>query len=338
MSEIAVSYHADSIRHFSERPLVIARVLHIIVRGACCAALFLCAGCGTGEYERRYEEQLKQVSAESPYVALYGPLSVPATGGKDVADPPQPFSIRLPRVFAASYQLNSVHDEDVLKDANGKEVKDLKDNVVKLISMYRLQPPMLVPDEGRPMTSDDGLPGFWRCYEGKFTSTRDRREYPYYCYLACGEADKAFPNRLGMVRARVAQVLPETSKTWLDCDISANGQVSEHAASDPKLDAWFPDGRAQTCKRIIAKGQQDFFDRNNGQRLTAKEPGTLELYLFQANGYFLIVGWRYPDAVEKEFATPMKIGALSTLPVSTVRSLQVAAPKESASDAKGAKK
>ena len=106
---------------------------------------------------------------------------------------------------------------------------------------------------------------------------------------------------------------------------------------------YWDDDRAVGCKRLVAKGPQHFYDRNNGHngenRLNIIEPGTFELYLFQTSTHFLFVGWRYADAVENEIK-PIKLEDLAALSLSTVRMLPVATTptKDAAANPKGAKK
>jgi len=150
---------------------------------------------------------------------------------------------------------------------------DATDNLP--LGMVRLHPPFGV------------LPGYKVTYEA-LAETQPRHQVPYYCYLAAGPSNKDAPMEaqlLAMIKA-----LPNAPAAWepVACDTP---EYAKNEADRKKI-AW---------KRITVKWDQAF-DVVEGQRDTRKLPGTLDLWLYEGGGGYLIVGWRWPTEAEGKVA------------------------------------
>ncbi len=99
------------------------------------------AGCGTGYYDDLYSQRLKQLDLTSAFAALW-------PGTTDIT-PILP-SIRVPKIFAKTYNKNSIYTDD----PHGEIDKD------------RLNPPFMNP-----------FPGLVGCYES-FQQEKRRRTGP----------------------------------------------------------------------------------------------------------------------------------------------------------------
>jgi hypothetical protein len=136
-----------------------------------------------------------------------------------------------------------------------------------VINPDRLQPPFLK------------LPGFKLCYEG--TNTTGTTTLPFYCYLAAlpavpGDADKI----AAQLQAQLKKAFPETTAEWQG------------------VDADTPDGKYLHWRKIHVEGVQPFQVKTNNKVDTQKLPGIFELWIYDADGYIVLIAWRTPTAVQ----------------------------------------
>lgn len=120
------------------------------------------------------------------------------------------------------------------------------------------------------------LPGYKLTYEA-LSETQPRHQVPYYCYLASGGSNKDAPIEAQLLAAMKG--LPGVPAAWepIEVDTPQHGRIG-----------W---------KRIKVSWDQAF-EVFEGQRENRKLPGTLELWLYEAGGWFVIVGWRWPNEAE----------------------------------------
>lgn len=139
----------------------------------------------------------------------------------------------------------------------------------QVIKAERLQPPSIP------------LPGFKLCYEG--TAQGPEGLLPYYCYLCAfpGGALEAIDAE-GKLRAKVNEVFGAAA-AWEDAPAPT------------------PAGANLPWKKISVAGEM-LFDNHSGDNLAdnaeyKKLPGKFELWMYQANGWVVLIGWREPDAI-----------------------------------------
>jgi hypothetical protein len=142
------------------------------------------------------------------------------------------------------------------------------------------------------------LPGAKLTYEAFFTV--GTTQSPYYCYLAAGQADAELPQKL----------LDTLKKTF------ANAPAWETVQADG------PGGVQIPWKKIRVAGSMSFdIDPGGGTILTQNHAGTFELWLHEANGYSVLVGWRIRDGdnnvVKLLDKAPIAAGTLTFVDPST---------------------
>ena len=179
------------------------------------------------------------------------------------------------------------------------------------ISPDRFQPPFLP------------LPGAKVCYESHLLGAK---LLPYYCYLAAvpaqpGDADKLADQLL----TKLKEKFKETPEAW------------------EAVDAVMPSTKSIQWKKIRVTADQPFLVAD-GQKVAPEIlPGIFELWLHDAPGYVVLVGWRAPASVEgaaawvdpslpKSPVTPPAKPNFTTMPALTAGTLTV----ESAAPADGA--
>ncbi len=179
------------------------------------------------------------------------------------------------------------------------------------ISPDRLQPPFLP------------LPGFKVCYESMFGVAG--KPVPYYCYLAAVPAKPGDADKLAdQLMAALKEKFKETPDTW------------------ELVDAATPTTKSLPWKKIRVTADQSFrsFD---GQKVSPGTlPGIFELWLHDAPGYIVLVGWRVAVGAEgaEAWVDPTRPNApasepkldLAKMPALTAGSLTI----ESAAPAEGA--
>lgn len=137
-----------------------------------------------------------------------------------------------------------------------------------LIDPRRLQPPFVT------------LPGFKLTYEIIFTdSNNNNARRPFYIYMAVATAADAAAGKpvAEAIREQVATQFP--SAAWEDVSCTS------------------PTGAVVACKRINVSGPQVFY---TGPGQYESLSGVFQLYLHEAQGQHVLIGWRVPDAVSEK--------------------------------------
>jgi hypothetical protein len=130
------------------------------------------------------------------------------------------------------------------------------------IDPRRLQPPFLL------------LPGFKLCWEA--LGGPDNARLPYYCYLAVPTAAEipAGTSLAETLRSELASKFPGAAWEDVTC-----------RSLEGALVPW---------RRLTVSGPQDFHVGGGQYSLL---PGRFQLYLHEAQGQYVIVGWRVPDSI-----------------------------------------
>ena len=115
-------------------------------------------------------------------------------------------------------------------------------------------------------------------HEGSVTDSKGG-SIPFYCYLAASKTDPQ-----GTLRRQLQTAFPNTDVKWepVDCKMLS--------------------GETSRWQRLHGGGgeEQEFYCVNKeGQGQFAKMPGTMEFYLRQVGGVFVLIGWRLPTGIEK---------------------------------------
>ncbi|HEX3727153.1 MAG TPA: hypothetical protein VHV08_12955 [Pirellulales bacterium] len=143
--------------------------------------------------------------------------------------------------------------------------------------------PKIRPDRFQPPFLQ--IPGMKICYEG-MANVGAAGKIPFTCYLAAvpakpGDADKLAADLL----EKLQQTFKDAPKEWQN------------------IDAVAPDGKAQPWKKVRVVGDQPF-PANSGRIADGKKvttevmPGIFELWLYDAQDYIVLIGWRAPTAAD----------------------------------------
>lgn len=136
------------------------------------------------------------------------------------------------------------------------------------------------PDTGQPLDPRRLqapfllLPGFKLCWEA--FAGPDNARLPYYCYLAAPTAAEipAGTTLAETLRSQLASKFPGAAWEEVSC--------------------LSPTGAAIPWRRLTVSGAQDFY---TGGGQYASLPGRFQLYLYEAQGLYILVGWRVPDSI-----------------------------------------
>lgn len=142
----------------------------------------LAAGCGTSAYEALLTQRLTDAKRLAPFTQLHPLTLVPDTRMR----------IRIPKLFSASYKIDSPHQQD-----GGK------------ISPQRVQPPFLF------------MPGFQLCYE-QFEMDAAATRLPFYCYLYALPANQG-ANLIAQIPIVLKQQFPDLAPAWEDTTVESEG-------------------------------------------------------------------------------------------------------------------
>ena len=230
----------------------------------CVGLSVVLSGCGIGDYNRLMNRRLGALRAGAKFKNLYGPTQLSGT----------PISIRVPIIFASSYEETSPHKDDGA-----------------VIHPDRVQPPFLK------------LRGFKVCYEG--TVTQDNLKLPHYVYLAAvpsqaGDADKL----AAQIQADLTKAFPKPDDAKADDAAAAEPEQQAPEPTWEQVDVDTPQGVYSHWRKIRVEGDQTFRVRNSGKVEEQKLPGIFELWLHDTDNYLVLVGWRTPKSIEGPAAAP----------------------------------
>ena len=135
------------------------------------------------------------------------------------------------------------------------------------ISPRRLQPPFL------------NLPGLKLTYETRHKKGNER--IPFYCYIAETPAQPGDIDKLAAdLQAKLKQQFPDAPDTWDGADADT------------------PDGFAVHWRKIRVEGDQPFFVKVGDKVEERTLPGIFELWIHDADGKIVLLGWRSPKSIE----------------------------------------
>ncbi len=194
------------------------------------------------------------------------------------------------------------------------------------------------PDDGPKVRADRinppflELPGLRICYEGQGVDP-ERGKLPYYCYIA------VTPSKAGDAEKLAADVQTKLKQTFKEVPAWEN------------VDVRTPKATSIQWQKIRVTGDQPF-PLNQGRKLdgvpvvTTTFPGIFELWLYDAQQYIVLVGWRAPTTVEGPVVSAAAKSAadifrrpatekidLSTLPFLTAGSLVIELAPDAAATA-----
>lgn len=166
------------------------------------------SGCGAGSYEERMAEARDQRQSSQSQQArfddrLHGPTVMESTGAR----------IRVPKVFEASYSIDSQHPGD-----GGR------------VDPGRVKPPFL-----------QDFPGFFICYEA--FGPADGTNLAYYCYLGSmpagddvegkilAQLQAAFPSARPSFSEIEVQSPQNNAVSWQHVNVTANQPFAEQGSS-----------------------------------------------------------------------------------------------------------
>jgi hypothetical protein len=190
------------------------------------------------------------------------------------------------------------------------------------------------PDDGPKIRADRlnppfmELPGLRICYEGKGVDP-DRGKLPYYCYI-CVVASKP-----GDAEKMAADLLAKLKETFKEAPAWEN------------VDVRTPTDKGMQWLKLRVSSEQPFpINRGANGPKSANFPGIFELWLYDAQQYIVLVGWRTPESVQGATTTAeVKTAAdlfrrasadkidLSSLPALTAGSLVIETPPDAAATA-----
>jgi hypothetical protein len=169
------------------------------------------------------------------------------------------------------------------------------------------------PDRANPPFLN--IPGLRLTYEGTSTDAT-HGQLPFYCYV--GVVPNGDVNKLSTeLQARLKETFKDTPEQW------------------ENVDATTPADTAVSWRKIRVEGDQPFYTTSQAEPLVL--PGIFELWLHQAEGYAVLVGWRTPKSIEGPVPPPttgenplMQLTAegkpdLQAMPALTAGTLKIAA-------------
>jgi hypothetical protein len=166
-------------------------------------------------------------------------------------------SLRLPAVFERGrrFKLDSVHPRDGGRIASNR------------LDMFL----SLLPDKR----------DFKLCCEAE-TKDNGKGVMPFYCYVAAGpiQAEAAKTLAADIREQLMSQFPAKTSAEWKNIDWKT-------------VDVPTPSGGTIRWRKLVVVGMQPFrraiLETSEAPR---SMPGRFELYLYQTNGYYVLLGWR----------------------------------------------
>jgi hypothetical protein len=236
-------------------------------------ALFVAAGCGTAEYERRMQARLVELRHQAKFRSLNDVPSELLEGSTEL-------TIRLPIKAGVPMTTATPDQNDTSKPMDAR----------------RLQPPFLP------------LPGFKLCFEQMIEAKG--QQLPYTMYIAAEKlpplpegAEKRDPVESTLVN-QLQTAFPDGDFKWTDVQCSSPDPTSTPLPGVP------PTFGTVLWRSLEVSNDQEFFSiPDGGVQTYVTLPGTLKLFLYEhkENGdtrYFVLLGWRVPKTVLEEQKIP----------------------------------
>jgi hypothetical protein len=134
----------------------------------------------------------------------------------------------------------------------------------------RLYPPFLQP-----------FPGFKVCYETIDIDPTNNQRVAYYCYVG-------------------AKKLTPAEKPTFEAEILDQVKQSYPDAVWAPVEVGTPDGGVLKWKRIVVNGPQPFYYDLVPTPELKNVPGKFQLWLYEAPGSDILLGWRVPDGLAQK--------------------------------------
>jgi hypothetical protein len=118
--------------------------------------------------------------------------------------------------------------------------------------------------------------GFRRMYEG---SNTDKKPFYLYVWMYDAERPKEASGGENAVRNALRAILNDPTADW------------------QAVDADTPDGQTRKWKHLLLKGDQEFEIERSGSLENDRQAGVFDLWLYNAGGWDVMLGWRAPADV-----------------------------------------
>lgn len=269
--------------------------------GAAVVVSLAVSGCGTGSYETRMEESLKELRLKSPFLEVLDRGSYEIT---DAQGNPLGVFVQMPKHILDDCTRSFQGGTSFAGFRTGSQ-NDAKNTISEL----RVQPPFMK------------LRDFCLSFEWFIrVKPRDYRnpEQPVYAYFAVSDATTIEQQQLmdDIQRTlassfRASEDEESSESTGEESSEPAGEDTTEEESGGPTeipfqwetLDVKTPEGGTIEWKRIRFQGDMVFDCTSQSTGNMDKLPGAFDLYLHSDDTYHVVMAWRAPVKVDEYLAS-----------------------------------